>query len=115
MRSHALGTVPHPRDCPALASNGDHDWLHCEKYVGVEARRVTSIKVREPFEGAQPVVYDPTTHSELAPDERYDVYPTCSTDALSDETLEQLDEWLECRYCSAEVRGERLMEVEWQE
>lgn len=95
-----------------MRSSGDHDWLHCEKYVGIEARRVLSMEVSDP--ARLPVTrepYQPSRH-DLTTDEQFDVYPVASTDALSDEVQEQLDEWLECRYCSAEVRGERLMEVE---
>ena len=94
-----------PKDCP----NERHTWELRRKYTGVEAFPIRRLEVLDLAVSDHPIPYN----SDQTPimDDDIDLFPTVQSDASSDEPLDLLDEWLSCRYCTVEIRGERIQEV----
>jgi hypothetical protein len=81
----ALGFV-HEATCP---DRTDDSLLFVERYIGEEARRFISIDTDVEHTVDEPIVYS----------------ITLGTDAVSDESVEAVRQWVECRCCAGAQVG----------
>lgn len=97
-----------PKPCP----DERHTWQLQRKYTGMETFPIRRLDVQDLNVADHLIPYDPTKTPIM--DDEVDLYPTVTSDAVDDEPLDLLDEWLSCRYCTAEIRGERIKEVTYE-